>query len=85
MKKVLTHGNSTVEVEKGTVGIWTDDKGFEWELFFEQDGDFLGVCVNSLDNKKLEQLEKDCENNQGFFDVLFEDTDIEQYSLKVEV
>ncbi len=85
MIRILNFKNEIELVDTGTIGIWTDDSGFEWELYFNANNEFDGVRCDDLTDEQLQQLKGDCVNNKGFYDPLFQDTNIAEYSITYEV
>ena len=56
---------------KTFVQEWTDCDGFEWELAFDEDKDFIGVVANGLPEDKVLKLMSDCVYNEGFYNPEF--------------
>jgi len=83
--RVLMHNNIIEEFDRGSVGIWMDYNDVEWELFFDEGGDFRGVVLDNLTPEQRAAVERDCENSEGFYNSLFSNTDISEYDLKYDI
>lgn len=85
MTKVLNFKNIIEEVKVGSLATWTAAKGFEWELYFNTDEEFEGVCIDNLTDKQIKRLEDDCINSKGFYSPDFADTNLNEYDLIEEL
>lgn len=80
MRKLLDLNGKTREVNKGKYGLFYLEDGSDYEIYFDENGEFAGILIDNLDKTRLEGLENDFENGTGFFDSCFEAGEIEEYS-----
>ena len=80
--KILSFDGSIEIVTEGYVGYWTDDNGFVWDLYFDRDREFAGVCIDDLPEVQIKSLELDCWLSEGFYSPDFDGTALDDYSIQ---